>query len=60
LLLMVSMLAVVVTERNTRVLIKLRERDIEIAEARVDIEVEAVFGIYRKVESRIGSDRVQA
>lgn len=50
----------VVTERNTRVLIKLRERDIEIAEARVDIEVEAVFGIYRKVESRIGSDRVQA
>jgi hypothetical protein len=60
LLLMVSMLAVVVAERNTRVLIKLRERDIEIAEARVDIEVEAVFGIYRKVESRIGSDRVQA
>lgn len=57
---MVSMLAVVVAERNTRVLIKLRERDIEIAEARVDIEVEAMFGIYRKVESRIGSDRVQA
>lgn len=51
----------VVAERNTRiVLIKLRERDIEIAEARVNIEVEAVFGIYREIESRVGSDRVQA
>jgi len=57
---MVSMLTLIVAERNAPVLIKLWERDIEIAETRVDIEVETMFGIYREIESRIGSDRVQA
>ena len=57
---MVSMLTLIVPERNTRMLIKLWERDIEIAETRVDIEVETMFGIYREIESGIGSDRVQA
>ena len=58
LVMMVLAILIWVVERKVRFKV-LRQRDIEVAETRVDIEIEAVFGVNREIESRIRLDRVQ-
>ena len=58
LVMMILAILVWVVERKVRFKV-LRQRDIEVTETSVDIEIEAVLGINREIESRIRLDRVQ-